>query len=368
MRPLELAVVLPTFNERENLPEMLRRLAVVLESLSYEVIIVDDDSPDGTARSLREVARADPRIRVLQRVNRRGLASACIEGMLATAAPYFAVLDADLQHDETILPSMLSKLQAEELDLVVGTRHAVGGSAEGLSARRLHLSNLGKTLSRLITHAEVSDPMSGFFVVDRRFFDEVVHTLSGKGFKILLDLLASSRREVRVGEVAYQFRARLHGDSKLDVLVGLEYLQLLIDKLLGNVLPSRFVIFGLVGGTGVLLHLIVLQQLLTRTGASFFVGQTIATFVVMTTNYLLNNALTWRDRRRKGFAAVGGLLEFYLACSIGAFLNIEIASSIAEKGIPWYLAGFLGLLIGSVWNYAVTSTTIWRRQGPSSPQ
>ena len=303
MDALELAVVVPTFNERENALELARRLDVVLAGTSYEIIFVDDDSPDDTAEVIREAARTNPRIRILHRVRRRGLSSACIEGMMATSAPFIAVMDADLQHDENVLPSMLAKLKSEQLDLVIGTRHAEGGSNAGLTTQRAKLSEFGKTLSRVVTHAEMSDPMSGYFVLDRRFLDEVVRSLSGRGFKILLDLVASARRPLRIAEVPYHFRARLHGDSKLDVLVGLEYLQLLVDKLVGDVIPPRFILFGLVGGSGVVLHLLILWLLLGR--LPFVTAQTIATILVMTSNFFLNNALTWRDHRLRGAAMIG---------------------------------------------------------------
>ena len=358
---LALAVVVPTFNERENVVEVIRRLEHALAGLEWEVIVVDDDSPDGTADAVRDLARIDPRVRVLQRVGRRGLSSACIEGMMASPAPYVAVIDADLQHDETLLPAMLAKLRGEGLDLVVGTRHAEGGSNAGLTARRAVLSDWGKRLSRLVTHATLTDPMSGFFVADRRFLDEVVRTLSGRGFKLLLDLVTSARRPVRIGELPYHFRARLHGDSKLDVLVGLEYLQLLIDKLVGDWIPPRFVLFGLVGGSGVVLHLLVLWAMFIAGGAPFWIAQATAAVLAMTSNFFLNNMLTWRDHRLRGLAAVSGLLKFYVACSIGAFLNLQVATFLLRHGAAWYLAGFAGLVIGSLWNFGVTAATTWKR-------
>lgn len=359
-RELELAVVIPTFNERENILELLARLDAVLEGIAYEVIVVDDDSADGTATAVQNVARTDARIRVIRRVGRRGLSSACIEGMMATPAPYVAVMDADLQHDESILPAMLSKLKSEQLDLVVASRHQEGGSSSALSPWRQRLSDAGKALSRFASKSVVTDPMSGFFLADRRFIDEVVRSLSGRGFKILLDLMASSKRPARVAELPYHFRERLHGESKLDLLVGIEYLHLLADKLFGDLVPPRFVLFGLVGGSGVVLHLIVLYAMLAF-GLTFTVSQIIATVLVMTSNFFLNNVVTWRDHRLRGWALLPGLVKFYLACSIGALLNLEVATSALQFGMPWYAAGFAGLVVGSVWNFAVTYVMTWRR-------
>ena len=358
---LELAVVVPTFNERENVGELLTRLETALAGVAYEVVFVDDDSPDGTADAIRAIALGDPRVRIVQRIGRRGLSSACIEGILATPAPYVAVMDADLQHDESLLPAMLGKLRGESLDLVVATRYIEGGSDSAFSENRARLSHYGRTVSRIVTRSELSDPMSGFFMIDRRFFSEVAHALSAVGFKILLDIVSASRRPVRFAELPYHFRPRLHGASKLDLSVGLEYLQLVIHKLTRDVVPPRFVLFALVGGTGVVLHLAILYALILA-HQPFVRAQIVSTIVVMTTNFFLNNALTWRDHRLRGAAMLGGLLEFYLACAVGAFVNVQIASYALKHGVPWYIAGFAGLTVGSVWNFAVTAATTWNRR------
>jgi dolichol-phosphate mannosyltransferase len=279
---------------------------------------------------------------------------------MSTAAPYIAVMDADLQHDERILPTMLNKLKAGSFDLVVATRNAEGGSKGEFAASRVRLSEMGRGLSRLVSRCDLSDPMSGFFLVDRRFLEDVAHSASGVGFKILLDLVASSPRPVRIAEVPYTFRKRLHGDSKLDMLVGLEYLQLLLDKMIGDVVPPRFVIFSLVGGLGVILHLTILF-FLQRLGRSFVEAQTWATIFAMTSNFLINNVTTYRDRRLRGLHLLTGMLTFYLACSVGAFINIRLAEALKESGIPWYVAGVFGLGVGSVWNYGVSSILTWRQ-------
>ena len=361
MPPLELAIVVPTFNERKNIQELLRRLAAILPGVQYEVIFVDDDSPDGTADVVRSIAITDPRVRVLERVRRRGLASACVEGMMATPAPYVAVMDADLQHDETILPQMLEKLKAEKLDLVVATRNAEGGSMGEFAAWRVQLSQFGRHLSNSISRCDLSDPMSGFFILDRRFLEEIVRSISAIGFKILLDIVASSPRPVRLGEVPYRFRSRLYGESKLDILVGIEYLQLLLDKMLGDIIPARFVIFGMVGAMGAFVHLSILFVLLRLANETLLVSQGVATVIVMTLNFFLNNAITYRDRRLRGRRLILGLISFYAACSVGAFVNIRVAQFVLEGGGPWYLAGLAGLVVSSVWNYGVTAMFTWHQ-------
>jgi dolichol-phosphate mannosyltransferase len=359
--PLELAVVIPTFNERDNVAPVLEGLVKVLAGIQFEVIFVDDDSPDGTADCIRIIGRTNPWVRVIHRVNRRGLASACIEGMLSTSAPYIAVMDADLQHDERILPEMFARLKAERLDLVVATRKAVGGSMGTFSRHRVMLSNLGHSLSQWISKTKVTDPMSGFFVLTRAYLDEVVRSASGVGFKILLDLVASSERPVRVGEVAYTFRERLHGVSKLDIVVGLEYLQLLLDKKIGSLVPVRFVIFSAIGALGVVAAFAVLYVSVSVFKVSFLIAQALAALVAMTENFFLNNSMTYRDRRLKGWRLLTGLATFYLASSLGAVINIRIAEFVRGVGTPWYIAGVCGLAVGAVWNFGITSFITWRQ-------
>ena len=262
----DLAIVLPTFNESANVGPMVDRLEKALAGIHYEVIFVDDDSPDGTADVVRRLARDHDNLRVLHRIGRRGLASACIEGILAASAPFVAVMDADLQHDESILPEMLRRMREENLDLVVGSRNIAGGSMGEFSSWRVKLSQLGKRLSLMGAEHELSDPMSGFFMVRVTTFERFAHRLSGIGFKILLDIVLSAGPGLRVGEVPYRFRLREHGESKLDVMVGLEYFELLIDKHLGNVVNVRFVLFAMVGAVGVGVHLLILSVLLHAGG------------------------------------------------------------------------------------------------------
>ena len=356
----ELAIIIPTFNERDNVLPLLDCLKTALDGVSYEVIFVDDDSPDDTASVVREIALNDTRVRILHRVHRRGLASACIEGMLASAAPYIAVMDADMQHDERILPEMLNTIKTKDLDMVVGSRNIEGGSMGEFSRPRVALSMLGRRFSQLVCGCEIKDPMSGFFILKRSFLMQVVHRTSGVGFKILVDLLASSERPVRLEESPYRFRKRLHGESKLDILVGVEYFQLLLDKTIGDFVPPTFVLFGLVGAVGIAVHLSVLSLLMFTMRENFGVAQVTATLIAMTVNFLLNNAITYRDRRLRGWGILRGLISFYIACAVGVLVNLKLAEAARTSGAPWYFAGIFGLGVGSVWNYGVTRIFTWR--------
>ncbi len=359
--PARLAVIIPCYNEAANVAPMAERLAATLDGIAWEAIFVDDDSPDGTAAAARAIAAQDPRIRCIRRIGRRGLASACIEGWLATSAPYLAVIDGDLQHDETLLPRMLAALE-EGADIAIGSRHVPGGTKEGgLSPLRTKLSDAGTALANRALPVRVTDPMSGFFALPRTLFEEAAPRLTGTGFKILLDLLLTLGRPLKVVELAYEFRARQAGASKLDATVMLEFLGLLADKALGGFVPLRFLSFALVGGAGVLIHLAVLGLLFGLAGLGFTAAQWGATFVAMTANFHLNNRITYRDRRLRGARLGRGLLLFYLVCGLGAAANVGIAGLLVRDGVlAWGLAGAAGAALTVVWNYAMSATLVWR--------
>lgn len=355
----ELAVVIPTFCERGNVIEVIRRLRNVLTGISWEAIFVDDDSPDGTARIVRAIGRRDRRVRCVHRIGRRGLSGACIEGMLASSAPVIAVMDADLQHDESVLPKMLAQLRAEGAELVVATRYAGAGSVGEWSASRARISNGATRFSQLVYEHPVSDPMSGFFMLRRALLEEAMRELSSTGFKLLLDILATIKRPIVIKEVSYTFRNRVEGESKLDSVVAWDFGMLVIDKLIGRYIPMRFVAFSLVGGAGILVHLATMTMLLAHTAMSFPEAQTIAATGTMVFNYAVNNVLTYRDRRRRKLAWLTGLASFMVACSLGALANVMIANAVYAQHAPWVLASLAGILVGAVWNYAMTSRFTW---------
>lgn len=356
-----LSVIVPCYNERPNVAPMIAKLDAALAGIAWEVIYVDDDSPDGTAAEVRRIAQTDPRVRCIRRIGRRGLASAVIEGALASSAAFVAVIDGDLQHDETRLPVMLQALQTGAYDLAVASRHVEGGDNTGLASRWRHaLSDGGIRLARMFLPTPLSDPMSGFFMLPRLLFEELAHDLTGQGFKILLDLVLSAPAPLRVIEVPAQFRARAEGESKLDVLVLTQFAGLLLDKVFGGLLPLRFVSFALVGALGVVVNLAVLAVLHQATGLAFQEDVAVATVVAMAFNFELNNAVTYRDQRLRGPRLWRGLLLFMLVCGVGAIANIGIAQTLYATHMRWTVAGAIGAVIAVVWNYAVSATLVWR--------
>ncbi|RTL51119.1 MAG: glycosyltransferase family 2 protein [Bradyrhizobiaceae bacterium] len=355
----QLCVVVPTFNERDNVPKLFAKLDAALSGIAWEVIFVDDNSPDGTWDVVRQLAQSDPRIRCIRRIGRRGLSGACIEGILASSAPFVAVMDADLQHDETQLPKMLALLQNGEAELVVGSRYVSGGSADSFGATRAGGSKFATEIAKRLLHIDVADPMSGFFMLRRDRFEQLAPQLSTQGFKILLDLIATAKGNLRTVEVPYTFGSRLHGESKLDSMVVMDFLGLVLAKLTHDLVSLRFLLFALVGATGLVVHFATLFIAL-QFDIDFAWAQAIAAIVAMTGNFLLNNWLTYRDQRLKGFGVLRGLLLFYLVCSVGLLANVGVAFSVYDQEPIWWLAGAAGALMGVVWNYGISSMFVWR--------
>jgi dolichol-phosphate mannosyltransferase len=358
----QLSVVVPTFNERDNVTTLYRRLETALAGTAWEVIFVDDNSPDGTWDVVRDLARQDGRVRCIRRIGRRGLSGACIEGILASSAPCAAVIDADLQHDETQLPKMLGLLQSGEAELVVGSRYIEGGSADSFNRQRAGASQLATEVARRVLRVKIADPMSGFFMIRRDRFEQLAPQLSTQGFKILLDIVATARGDLKVKEIPFTFGSRLHGESKLDSMVALDFLGLVLAKLTGDVVSLRFLMFAMVGSIGVFVHFAVLYAALKAFALPFPEAQGAAALCAMTSNFILNNFLTYRDQRLKGFAILRGLLLFYLVCSVGLFANVGVAFSVYAQQPIWWLAGAAGALMGVVWNYAMSGLFVWRKR------
>ena len=360
--PLELTVVVPTLNEVGNIEPLLERLSIALAGIEWEAIFVDDGSTDGTADLVTLIAQADRRVRLIRRLGRRGLSSAVVEGALASTAPIVAVIDADLQHDETILPDLYRARAGGTQELAIGTRYCQGGSTGEWDEGRRKISRFATALAAPIMKTRLSDPMSGLFAVRRDVLLEAAPNLSSVGYKILLDLVASHPRPLRVAEVGYVFGTRQSGASKLDQMVALEYVELLLDKTIGRFVPVKLVQFGAIGLLGVGVHLAMLSFLLNDLGVAFAGAQVGAVIGAMTFNFALNNRFTYRDRQLKGLAWIGGLFSFYLVCSLGAVANVGIGSLVYEQYQGWWIAGIAGAVVGSVWNYVASGWLTWARR------
>ena len=357
--PLDVAVVVPTLNEAANVEKLIAKLSVVLAGRGWEVLFVDDNSADGTSELVRRIARESRHVRIVQRVGRRGLSSAVVEGILATAAPIVAVMDGDLQHSEETLPRLIDAIADGAADIAVGTRYVAGGGIGDWDRDRARMSRLATRAGQIALGTDVSDPMSGFFAVRRDAFERALPRLSAVGFKILLDILASSPVPLKVAEIPYQFRTREAGESKLGVRVIAEYAELIADKTIGRVVPVRLIKFLMVGGLGVFVHLAVLRMILGA-GSAFFTAQTAAVMTAIAFNFFLNNSFTYADRKLRGWRLFGGLASFYAISALGAVANIGIGTWMAGQDERWWVAGVAGVVVGAIWNFAMSSALTWR--------
>jgi dolichol-phosphate mannosyltransferase len=356
----ELSIVIPTYNERGNIPIVVDRLRASLAGIAWELIVVDDDSPDGTAALVKEIGATDDRVRCIRRLGRRGLSGACLEGMLASQADFAAVMDGDLQHDEALLRPMLDLLRRDAANLVVATRYAEGATVQGLSSQRTRGSRIATNIALRLLNVRLSDPMSGFFMLRRAIVDRFAEQLSTQGFKILLDIAITAHDDLRIAELPYAFRPRHHGESKFDAGAALEFLGLILAKASNDLISLRFVLFCFVGATGIAVHFAVLAGTLYSISLDFIWAQIAATMAAIASNFAINNALTYRDRRLKGWAYLGGMLGFYVISLVGMVSNIGIADWLFNNAQKWWIAGLAGAIIGVVWNYVVSSLLIWR--------
>ena len=372
---IQLGIVLPTYNERGNVRSMVERLDAALAGLAWEVIVVDDNSPDGTADEVRALAAQDRRVRVLQRIGRRGLSSAAIEGMCATSAPVVAVMDADHQHDPALLPGMLAAIESGEYDLSYASRFAEGASTDAWGRPdRVKASGMANRIARKVTGVTLSDPMSGYFMLRTDALRKDAHRLSGVGFKILLDILATIEEPLRIKEFPMHFAARAEGESKLDQTVVFEFLVGLYDKWLGRFIPTRFALFGTVGALGVFVQMgslfLILKVLMGErfvyghwsSNTAFNIANTLAAVVAMSFNFVLNNELTYSDKRLRGFAPLlRGWAKFAMTCSLGLLTNVGSAAALKAMGFHDVVAVVVGIVLGSVWNFALSSKFVWGR-------
>ncbi len=355
----ELCVIVPTFNERGNIDELAARIGAALTGVHWEMIVVDDDSPDGTADHVRALHRRDPRIRVIRRIGRRGLSSACIEGMLASGARHFAVIDADLQHDPALLRDMIEALRSGEVDLVCASRHVEGGSIGDWSQQRAAGSRFATWAARAVTAAPLSDPMSGYFAVRREVIDRVAPQLSGIGFKILLDIVLNAGAGLRVREIPLTFGFRAHGESKLSPRVIWDYCMMLADHRIGGRLPLGLLSYGAIATVALALHMLCLWLAVDLYGLSLTTAQGIAAIAACALTYGIKEALSYQTRGSWRWYL--GLLPFLASCAPGIAGSILLAAWFGGLGTNAFGAGLCGALVGLWWNYGAADRHGWAR-------
>lgn len=358
-----LSVILPTYNERRNIAVAVERIDRALSGtgVAYEIIVVDDDSPDHTWEEVESLARRRGDLHLIRRLGRRGLSSAVVEGFSAATGNVLAVMDADLQHDADLLPAMVSAAGAPGVDLVIATRYGQGGSAGDWTRGRLLLSRLATVLSWAVVRTRVSDPMSGYFLIASHAWRDVASRLNPRGFKILLEIIARSPPLV-CREIGYTFQPRLHGASKLDGAVGISYLSSLVELSVDRFIDRRILCYGLVGAGGAGVNLATVRLLHDDMGVHVTAALAAAIGASMVSNFLLNNFITFSDRHRSGLPSLlRGLASFSAVSSIGAAINLVVANfAIRALDMNLYAGAVLGILVATVWNFRANRDITWR--------
>ncbi len=370
-RQVAVSVVLPTFNEAENVPELVERLSVVLSAYDHEILVVDDDSPDQTWAVADDLTARFPRLQSVRRVGERGLSSAVLHGFHLAAGRVLVVMDADLQHDAAILPSMIDPVLAGEVDMTVGSREAEGGSYGDWSASRRFVSWGGKQLACRMLGLSIGDPMSGFFAISRDRFHAVEPVVNPRGFKILLEFLARGERP-SVREVGYKFQERTRGVTKLTGSVVGAYLLALVDLVIGRVVAATVTAFAMVGLVSMAARL-VLFLALRRLGAVDGTATLVAFEASALLNYALNNRFTFAPMRRRGWAWLRGLVPFHIVALHGFLVQQGVGAVATERVLdgevsvshPVVLAA--GVAVAAAGNFVLHGVLTWRVPRPQAP-
>lgn len=377
----QLSVITPTYCEAENVVPLLEALDAALTGIVYEVLVVDDDSPDGTWRVAEEYAERDPRVRVIRRFNTPGLSQAVMAGMAAAHGEVLAVIDADLQHDERILPQMMRTIVDGDADVVVGTRSGDDGSYGDFSPARRVISWFAALLARLFLRVPVSDPMSGYFALSRSTFNTYGPRVNPQGFKILLEFIGR-RSPLRVTEIGYHFRSRQRGETKLSPSVIRSYLLAVFELWLGRQVKGQFFLYALVGLSGVFVNLAVfgLGEAMGWGAIDLGFSEDVRWSLLagiqasVLSNFLLNNYFTFWERRFRGRQVIWGFLLFEIVSLAGVVIHVSVFQFLDANGWGSDLLGdeaarlvhdLLGYSLALVSNYFLNVNYTWQRRAVS---
>ncbi|MDH5719958.1 MAG: glycosyltransferase [Spirochaetia bacterium] len=356
----DISIILPTYNEKENIKAIIEEISKNVKKIKHEIIVVDDNSPDKTYEAARKIALKNKNVKVIRRVHDKGLSSAVVDGFTAAQGKYLMVMDADLQHDASALPKFLEAFKKNK-KLVIGTRKSKGGSIENWSAIRKFISWCSSLLAKIVLPYSVSDPMSGYFGVEKSFFEQNVDSINPRGFKILLEFIIKCKKK-DIEEIGFTFRPRIYGQSKLSGKVMLDYLIGLYDLRFGKYISLQFIKYGLVGFSGVLVNELGLWTGKTLINWNNEKALLLGIELSILSNFFLNNYWTFNEYRLKGLSGFfRGLLSFHSICIAGAVINYAIALFLHEKAnINIYAANLAGIVMATAWNYLINIQITWK--------
>lgn len=360
---MKISILIPTFNELKNIERLVSQLTFLSNKFEFEILFVDDDSPDGTSEKVMELIKKHHHIRLIRRIGRVGLSSAIREGLLNSDSDIALVMDGDGQHDPAAIESILEILLENDLDLVVGSRFHPEARILGLSEKRELGSFLANRSARFTLHrnySHLTDYMSGFFALKLQPLTSLIRFVNVNGFKFLYELLALSKGRLKVDEVPLVFNKRIHGNSKLDISIFWDFLISLLHTFSFRIIPRRAISFALVGSSGVVVQLSITWILMTFLEFDFIFALPIAIISAAISNYLINNALTFRYKRLCGLSLFAGLLKFLIVASLPVIANVGLSTALYKnvfQDVIW--AQMCGILVVFVWNYAASSAFVW---------
>ena len=360
-----ISIVIPTFNEVENIIPLLKNLTYIVNNFEYEIIVVDDDSPDGTSNEVNKYMKSDNRIKLITRIGRSGLSSAIKEGLIFSQGKYLLVLDGDGQHHPSFILNMLEKIKKNQCDIVIGSRFLNTSKLEGLSNERSLGSKFANKMARLSLHKEYSkltDYLSGCFCLEREKTNKLIKKIEINGFKFLYELLSLSKGKLAVNEVPLIFKKRRFGNSKLDIAVVWDFLISIIHNLTLRILPRRAISFGMVGISGVFVQLFITSLLVEIFLVEFYDALPFAVIIAATSNFLINNQVTFRSDRLKNSALLIGLLKFLIVASLPVIANVGITTAFYKYiSADTFVAQIAGIVIVYAWNYLASSSFVWKK-------
>ena len=358
-----ISVIIPTFNERKNISNLVNRLLKLDIPYDIEIIIVDDNSSDGTSDIVRKLVLYEKRIRLISRVGRSGLSSAIKEGCLCASGELVAVMDADGQHEPSYIIEAIECIKKLKVDIVVGSRFTKGSRIRGLSKSRERGSSFANFLARLSLYGfytDLSDYMSGFFLFKRKVCIKFIEKIDVNGFKFFYELLALSRGKLKVSEIPILFKERIYGNSKLDLPVVWDFFISLIHSFMRRIIPRRAVSFGLVGSIGVFVQLCTIYFLMAVSSLAFEKVLPVGVIVAASSNYIINNILTFRTKKLVGKSFYLGLFKFLLVSSLPIIANIGITNLFYNQlSVNTLMSQIGGILVVFIWNYAASSKVVW---------
>jgi dolichol-phosphate mannosyltransferase len=358
--PQRISIVGPTYNESGNISLFVQDVDAALAGYNWEILFVDDNSSDGTAATVFELASIDDRVRLILRMSDRGLAKSCIQGMLSAKGELLCVMDVDGQHDPEVIVDMVARMEADGLDIISAARQLDDiGASDALSPVRNKISKLGNKLCEILLKRKLSDPLTGYFIIRRDAFLRVAPQLGDAGFKILLDILYSDK-SLKHAEIPFEFGSRRQGESKFDSFVAWTFLSFLLSKISGGLLPPKLVSFLLVGALGLPVHFATLYVFLGL-GLNFVWAQSMAAFAAATSNFFLNDLLTFHNQRLSGRKMFWGYLKFIAVSSVGIVANVSVASIANDRLIHVvFLATIAGIAMDTLWKFVMINRFIWK--------